>query len=370
MHDVDCVIVGAGVIGLATARCLARRGLEVVVIEKEGSVGTGTSSRNSEVIHAGIYYPQNSLMAELCVSGRASLYQFCEEHGVPFRRCGKLIVATNSEELNSLQLIRENANRNGVTDLCLLTDRQAINIEPQLKCVAALSSNSTGIIDSHAYMLALRADAERHGVAFALQSPFLACTASSNGFFLQVGGAHPTEISSRLLINSAGLDAVSVAHNITGLSNAFIPSLYFAKGNYFSCKVKVPFSRLVYPVPVKGGLGIHLTIDLGGRARFGPDVEWIRDISYDVDPARSEKFYPAIRRYWPGLPDNSLAPAYAGIRPKLSPPNGGVQDFLIQGPKQHGINGLVNLFGIESPGLTSSLAIAELISSMLLREED
>ncbi len=365
MDHIECVVVGAGVVGLAIARRLAQAGREVVVLEVAGDIGTGISSRNSEVIHAGIYYPADSLMARLCVSGKQALYEFCADHGVAHRRCGKLIVATSEQESEKLLAIKARAEANGVTDLEVLDASKAGALEPALACVGALLSPSTGIIDSHAYMLALRGDAENSGAAFAFHAPLLRAKAEAGGFIVEAGGEHPATMACRLLINAAGLQATAVARMIDGLPLEQIPPTYFAKGNYFSCARRAPFSHLIYPVPEPGGLGVHLTLDMAGQARFGPDVEWVDTLDYAVEPARAERFYPAIRRYWPDLPDGALIPSYSGIRPKIVPPAVAVQDFLIQDCRFHGLNGLINLFGIESPGLTSSLAIADHVMLLL-----
>ena len=359
MDHVECVVIGAGVIGLAIARRLAMAGREVVVIEAAEGIGTVTSSRNSEVIHAGIYYPSGSLMARMCVSGRQALYAYCRDHGIPHRNCGKLIVATTEAETGKLQAIKAHAEANGVDDLQPLGGDDARQLEPALNCCAALLSPSTGIIDSHALMLALRGDAEAAGAAFAFHAPLLQGKVHADRIELGVGGDAPLNLECRLLINAGGLAATTIARSIDGMPIERIPPAYLAKGNYFSCSARSPFSRLIYPVPEPGGLGVHLTLDLAGQARFGPDVEWIDSIDYTVDPARADRFYPAIRRYWPSLPDGVLMPSYAGIRPKIVPPAVAVQDFNIQGPRDHGVSGLVNLFGIESPGLTSCLAIAD-----------
>lgn len=364
MDKVDCVVIGAGVIGLAAARRLAQAGREVVVLEAAEGIGTITSSRNSEVIHAGIYYPAGSLMARMCVSGKQMLYEYCREHGVPHRNCGKLIVASTAKETEKLQSIRAHAEANGVLDMQTLSGEAAHALEPALNCDAALLSPSTGIIDSHAYMLALRGDAEDAGAAFAFHTPVLAAKAVHGGIELDAGGETPMNLACDLLINAAGLSAPAVARGIDGMPIDLIPHAYLAKGNYFSCSARAPFSHLIYPVPEPGGLGVHLTLDMAGQARFGPDVEWVDHIDYAVDPARSERFYPAIRRYWPTLPDGALMPSYSGIRPKIVPPAVASQDFLIQGPKDHGVAGLINLFGIESPGLTSSLAIADYVGEL------
>ncbi len=365
MDRVECVVVGAGVIGLAIARRLAQAGREVIVLESTGDIGNGTSSRNSEVIHAGIYYPSGSLMARLCVSGKHALYEYCESHGVPHKRCGKLIVATTPEEANKLEAIRQQAARNGVGDLVLLGGAQARAMEPALACDAALLSPSTGIIDSHAYMLALRGDAEDRGAACAFEAPLRRAEVASGGFVLDVGGEAAMTLQCGTLINAAGLEAVATARNISGMPHDLVPQAYLAKGNYFSCSARAPFAHLIYPVPEPGGLGVHLTLDMAGQARFGPDVEWVETLDYAVDPKRAERFYPAIRRYWPSLPDGALMPSYSGIRPKIVPPEVARQDFVIQGPRDHGVTGLINLFGIESPGLTASLAIADVVADLV-----
>ncbi len=359
MDRVECVVIGAGVIGLAVARRLAQAGREVIVLEAAEGIGTVTSSRNSEVIHAGIYYKAGSLMASMCVAGKKALYAYCADHGIPHRNCGKLIVATTPKETEKLQSIRAHAAANGVGDMQTLSGEAARTLEPALNCDAALLSPSTGIIDSHAYMLSLRGDAEAAGAAFAFHTPLLRAKAAAGKFELDAGGEAPMTLECRLLINAAGLDAPATAGRIEGMPSDLIPQAYLAKGNYFSCSARAPFSRLIYPVPEPGGLGVHLTLDMAGQARFGPDVEWVDHIDYAVDPARAERFYPAIRKYWPTLPDGALMPSYSGMRPKIVPPAIASQDFVIQGPRDHGVDGLINLFGIESPGLTSSLAIAD-----------
>jgi L-2-hydroxyglutarate oxidase LhgO len=359
MDQVECVIVGAGVVGLAIARRLAQAGREVVIVEAAEGIGTGTSSRNSEVIHAGIYYPAGSAMARMCVTGKQALYAYCADRGIPYRNCGKLIVATRPEEAEKLQSIKARAAANAVHDLQVLSADAARELEPALHCEAALLSPSTGIVDSHALMLSLQGEAEAAGAAFAFYAPLLQARVAASHLEIDVGGDAPMSLQCKWLINAAGLGATTVARQIDGMPIDRVPPAYLAKGNYFSCGVRSPFSRLIYPVPEPGGLGVHLTLDLAGQARFGPDVEWIDRIDYTVDPARAERFYPAIRRYWPGLPDGALIPAYAGIRPKIVPPAVATQDFTIQGPKDHGVAGLINLFGIESPGLTSCLAIAD-----------
>jgi L-2-hydroxyglutarate oxidase LhgO len=359
MDSVDCVVIGAGVVGLAVARALARQGREVVILEAEDAIGTHTSSRNSEVIHAGIYYPQGSLKARACVRGKHLLYEYCAAHGVAHRRSGKLIVAADERQNAELDAIRAKAHANGVTDVVAISRAQALALEPELACVAALHSPSTGIIDSHALMLAYLGDAEDAGAMLALRSPLERATVRDGAIALEVGGAEPMRIAARCVVNSAGLTAPSLARRFEGYPAALAPPERYAKGNYYSLTRRAPFSRLIYPVPEPGGLGVHVTLDLAGQARFGPDVEWVDRIAYDVDPRRAERFYAAIRRYWPGLPDGALAPGYAGIRPKTSGPGEPASDFVIQGPRAHGVPGLVHLFGIESPGLTASLALAE-----------
>jgi L-2-hydroxyglutarate oxidase LhgO len=364
MDRVECVVIGAGVVGLAVARRLAQAGREVVVLEAAEGIGTVTSSRNSEVIHAGIYYRAGSWMARMCVSGKHALYAYCADHGIPHRNCGKLIVATTPTETEKLQSIRAHAEANGVLDMQTLSGAAARALEPALNCDAALLSPSTGIIDSHAYMLALRGDAEESGAAFAFHTPLLRAKAVAEKIELDAGGDAPMTLECRLLVNAAGLDAPAIASRIEGMPREFVPQAYLAKGNYFSCSAKAPFSHLIYPVPEPGGLGVHLTLDMAGQARFGPDVEWVDHIDYAVDPSRAQRFYPAIRKYWPTLPDGALMPSYSGMRPKIVPPAVASQDFLIQGPRDHGVAGLINLFGIESPGLTSSLAIADYVGEL------
>jgi L-2-hydroxyglutarate oxidase LhgO len=360
---VDAVVIGAGVMGLAVGRALAMAGREVVILEAEDAIGKHTSSRNSEVIHAGIYYPQESLKARACVEGRQRLYSYCAERGVPHRRCGKLIVATDAAQLDQLEGIRQRAQANGVTDVVGVSSAQARAMEPELRCVAALHSPSTGIIDSHALMLAYLGDAERAGAMLALRSPLVRGMVRPGAIELHVAGAEP--ILAAQVVNSAGLRAPSLARRIEGYPPALAPPELYAKGNYYTLSQRPPFSRLVYPVPEPGGLGVHVTLDLGGQARFGPDVEWVERIDYTVDPRRAERFYAAIRCYWPALPDGALEPGYAGIRPKISAEGAPAADFLVQGPRAHGVAGLVNLFGIESPGLTASLPLADAVLAHL-----
>jgi L-2-hydroxyglutarate oxidase LhgO len=363
MERIDAVVVGAGAVGLAVARALALRGLETLVLEAEAGIGNGISSRNSEVIHAGLYDATSSLKARLCVAGREALYPYCEAHGVGHRRCGKLVVAATPAQVETLRSIEARATANGVSGLRWLSGDQARELEPALQGEAALLSTVTGIVDSHALMLAYQGDLERAGGAVVLRSPLDSATVSGEGFVLQVGGETPCEIEAGVLVNAAGLHAQSLARRIEGLAAEHIPKAWFAKGNYYALAGRSPFTRLIYPVPEPGGLGVHLTLDLAGQARFGPDVEWLPETSPDhidfaVDPARSASFYAAIRRYWPGLKDGSLLPAYSGVRPKLQGPGAAPGDFVLQGPQEHGVAGLMNLFGIESPGLTASLAIA------------
>ena len=359
------MVIGAGVVGLAIARAMAARGREVIVLEAGEAVGIGTSSRNSEVIHAGLYYPRGSLKAELCVRGRAMLYEYCDAHGVPYNRCGKLLVATARNQLPQLAAIQQKALENGVTDLMRISGAEATALEPQLQCVEAMLSPQTGIIDSHQFMLALQGDAERDAANVAFHTPVTQVDARDRCFIVETGGEAPLRFQADCVINSAGLFANDIARRIRGLDARHVPPLYFAKGNYFSVSGRTPFDRLIYPMPNEAGLGVHLTIDMGEQAKFGPDVEWIQKIDYSVDPHRASGFYAAIRAYWPGLPDDALQPAYAGIRPKLSGPGQPAADFVIQGRAAHGVAGLVNLFGIESPGLTASLAIAEKVAKML-----
>jgi L-2-hydroxyglutarate oxidase LhgO len=361
VDEVEAVVIGAGVIGLAAARALALAGREVIVLEKAYTIGFETSSRNSEVIHGGLYYPKGSLKATACVEGRQRLYKYCEEHGVPHAALGKLIVATSEDEIPGVEKIEAAAKANGVDNLEWLSVAEAQRMEPELHCVAALLSPSTGIIDSHALMLAYQGEAEANGAMVAFKTPLLGGRVLADGFELNVGGDEPATIRSRYLINAAGLHAPALARSIEGIPLDTIPPAYFCRGCYFTLAGRTPFKRLIYPVPVPGGLGVHITLDLAGQARFGPDVEWIDDVDYSVDPRRCESFYAAVRRYWPGLKDGALQPGYAGIRPKISGPNDPAADFSVQGPAEHGIRGLVNCYGIESPGLTASLPLADRI---------
>ncbi len=358
MDRVECVVAGAGVVGLAVARALALAGHEVLILESEDRIGTGISSRNSEVVHAGIYYRKDSLKASLCVSGNRMLYDFCAARGVAHERCGKLIVATEEDQLAVLHQVQTQASANGVY-LEWLDSSVATSMEPRLRCAAALYSPSTGIVDSHGLMRALLVDAEQNGTVLVLRSPLVRGSAHPEGIILDVGGQEPTSLLASRFFNCAGLGAQAVAASIEGIHAEAVPPLHLSKGCYFSFAGPAPFSRLVYPVPVNDWLGVHLTLDLAGQARFGPDAEWVDAIDYSVDPARAEGFYEAVRRYWPSLPDDSLQPAYAGIRPKIQGPDAPWRDFLIQGEAEHGVPGLINLFGIDSPGLTACLALAQ-----------
>ena len=364
VESVDCVVIGAGVVGLAVARALALQGREVVVLEAAHAIGTGTSSRNSEVIHAGIYYPTGSLKARLCVAGNALLYAYCAERGIDHRRCGKLIVATSAAQAERLNAIARQAAANGVQDLRLLSRPEALALEPQLACVAALLSPSTGIIDSHALMLSLQGDIEAAGGVLVLNCAV--AQAFIAGSAIDLVADDGTVLRATTVVNAAGLNAPALARQFSGLAPQHVLASHYAKGNYFSLAGRSPFSRLVYPVPEAAGLGVHATLDLGGQVKFGPDVQWVENPDdLAVDPARGAAFYAEVRKYWPGLANGALQPSYAGIRPKLHGPGEPATDFVIQGPADHGVAGLVNLFGIESPGLTASLAIGQHVVSAL-----
>lgn len=365
MESIDTIVIGAGVVGLAVARAAALQGRDVLILEAENAIGTMTSARNSGVIHAGIYYHPGGLKARLCVQGRDRLYAYAAERGIPHKRCGKLIVATDDAQIPKLQEWKNIAEQNGVMGLRLMAADEARQIEPEVFCVAAMHSPDTGIIDVHSYLLALLGDAEAAGATLALQSPVTQAAITKDGFVLQVGGASPMEISCRTLINSAGLGAQDFARHMQGLDAATIPPQVLAKGNYFSLMGKPPFKMLIYPLPVLGSSGLHATCDLAGRIRFGPDVEWIDHIDYTVDPAREPAFEESIRHYWPGLPKNVLQPDYCGIRPKIARASPHDTDFIIQDEPIHKIPNLINLYGIESPGLTSSLALADEVMARL-----
>lgn len=364
MDRLDAVVIGAGVVGLACARALALQGREVVILEAATAFGTETSARNSEIIHAGIYYPKGSAKARHCARGKAMLYDFCATHGVAHRNCGKIIVASDAAQHADLDRIAAAARGAGVEDLQRIGAAEARALEPEVSCTDAILSPSTGLVDSHGLMLALLGDAEQAGAMLALSSPVEGGAVTDDGIVLHVGGADPVTVCAATVVNAAGLWAQPVAQSITGIPAPSIPPRHFARGVYFTLTGKQPFSRPVYPVPEPGGLGCHYTVDLAGRGKFGPDVEWVDAIDYTVDPARGIRFYDAIRRYWPGLPEGALQPAYAGIRPKTDGPGGAATDFLIQGRAAHGVPGWVALYGIESPGLTSSLSIAEEVAEL------
>jgi L-2-hydroxyglutarate oxidase LhgO len=374
MEQVDCVVVGAGVVGLAVAREMALQGRETILLERESAFGTVSSARNSEVIHAGIYYPKDSLKAKLCVEGNRLLYEYCRTHQVATQPYGKLIVAADETQMDDLQALLYKAQSNGVPRIKMISGAEATALEPNLQCVAAILSSSTGIVDSHGYMLSLLGGFEDAGGMIAYQSPLISarCIGSNaeGGYELDIGGSDAIKIQTKMLINCAGISAPAIAQKIDGLKQEQIPKAYFAKGNYFSLSGKSPFSRLIYPIPEPGGLGVHLTLDMGGQAKFGPDVEWLdidieERIDYTVNPKRAEGFYAAIRRYWPGLQDSSLQPDYSGVRAKIVPPNTPAGDFLFDGYGNHGLHGLHNLYGFESPGLTASLAIAKHLQGLI-----
>jgi len=368
LEHVQSIVVGAGVVGLAVARSLAMAGHEVLVLEAESAIGTGVSSRNSCVIHAGIYYPRDSVKARVCVAGKHALYDFCASHGVSYRRTGKLIVATEASQIPALDALRARAADNGVPDLVRLSRDEARELEPEVECVAALYSPSTGIVDAHELMLALLGDAEAHGAMLALATPVIGGEVGGGRIVVQAGEGEDFRVGCELLVNSAALGAQALASSLHGLDPATIPPLHYAKGNYYSLTGRTPFSHLVYPMPDGAWLGTHATLDLAGRCRFGPDLHWVDRLDYDVDDQALDGFYSSIRRWWPGLPDGALAPDYTGIRPKIYGRGEPAADFLIQGPAQHAVPGLVNLYGIESPGLTSALAIAEEVRALLVPE--
>lgn len=369
MDQVDVLVIGAGAVGLAVARELAQRGRETIVAESQGAIGQGVSSRNSEVIHAGLYYTTGSLKARLCVRGRDLMYALCESHGVGHARLGKLVVATDDAQLPALEALARTAAANGVA-VQWLDGPQARALEPQLNCTAALLSPHTGIVDSHGFMLALQGDLERAGGMVALGSAVTGAVLGRDGAPHVVQLADGTVLAARVLVNSAALQACALARRFEGLGARYVPTEHYAKGSYYTLAGKAPFSRLVYPAPADAWLGVHLTLDLGGQARFGPDLQWLAEqdptqIDYTVDPRRADGFYAEVRRYWPGLPDGALQPSYSGVRPKIHGPGEKAPDFRIDGPAVHGVPGLVNLFGIESPGLTSSMAVAEHVADLL-----
>jgi L-2-hydroxyglutarate oxidase LhgO len=366
---VQVLVVGAGIVGLACARAVALSGHDVIVVDAADGIGTGVSSRNSEVVHAGMYYPTGSLRAFHCVRGRRMLYGFCASHGVPFRKCGKLIVAVEDKERGKIEGIFRQGETNGVEGLTLIDAAAARALEPNLTCVAAIHSSETGIVDSHAMMLALQGDMEERGGMIAFETPVTRIervgSLSNGSWRVHFGGQEPGAFEVDAVVNSAGLGAQALGRATDAYPADRVPRLVYAKGNYFTYMGKPAFTRLIYPAPVDGGLGTHVTLDLSGRMKFGPDVEWVDAESYDVDPRRGDSFYAAVRRYWPGLPDGSLVADYAGIRPKLTGPGEPAADFILDGPASHGLPGLVMLFGIESPGLTSSLSIGEAVAEML-----
>ena len=364
VDEVECAVIGGGVIGLAVARALALAGRETIILEREDRIGSGISSRNSEVIHAGLYYPANSLKARFCVEGRERLYAHCEAYGVDHRRCGKLIVAAHDGQIPELEAIAAAASGNGVKDIQMLSAAEAIAMEPHLRCAAALFSPSTGIVDSHGLMLSYLGDAEANGAVIAFGTKVAALEPHADGVSIYINGEREAALKARLVVNAAGLDAPGLTQATRNLHPDFVRQGYYAKGSYFSLAMRAPFSRLIYPAPEPGGLGVHLTLDLAGQAKFGPDVEWVDAPDYEVDPQRSQKFYAAVRAYWPDLPDGALFPAYAGVRPKLAGAGAPASDFIIEGPAQHGAPGIINLLGIESPGLTSSLALADHVAAM------
>ncbi len=364
-EQVDCAVIGAGVVGLAIARELALAGREVIVLEAADAIGTHTSSRNSEVIHAGLYYPKGSLKARFCVSGKTMLYDYCARHGVPHSNVGKIVVAVAEDEIATLKSYVAKAEGNGVGDLRWLSREELRKLEPDVECVAGFLSPSTGIVDSHSLMLAYQGDAENSGAVVVFRSPVESGTIGSGGIVLNVGGDEAMTIACRSVVNSAGLFAQNIARSIAGVPAQSIPPQYFAKAHYFTLSGKPPFRRLVYPVASNAHLGVHVTVDMAGQIRFGPDVSWVDSVDYSFDHGREPLFYEAIRKYYPGLKAGQLQPGYTGIRPKVSGPKEPAADFIIRGPKDHGVGGLVNLFGIESPGLTASLAIAAHVRALL-----
>ena len=362
---VECVVIGAGVIGLAVARRLARAGVEVIVLERAEMIGTETSSRNSEIVHTGIYYPTGSLKARTCVAGKHALYDYCAAHGIAHRRCGKIIVATDESQVDELAALKERAAANGVGDLSWLTPDEVARMEPEVHCVAALHSPSTGIVDSHGLMLSFQGEAEERGTMIAYHAPVTGGRVEDDGIVVEVGGEAPMALKADRLINAAGIWAPMVARTVEGLDPGTVPRDYLCKGNYYTLVGQIA----VHPAGLSGARESRTRRPRhrrsGGQVRFGPDVEWVESIDYDVDPGRADAFYAAIRRYWPGLPDGAIQAGYSGIRPKLQAPGEPAADFMVQGPSVHGIDGLVNLYGIESPGLTSSLALADLVAEML-----
>lgn len=365
MFKTEAVVVGAGIVGISIARALAARGIEVLVLEADDRIGQGTSSRNSEVIHAGLYYEPGSLKARFCVEGRRALYQYCAERGIAHRRCGKLVVATSGDDDAALARLFARANENGVEDIELVGTARLKELEPEVAGTSALLSGTTGIVDGHALMLSFQGDAENAGAGVQCRTPLLGGGLGADAITLRVGGDEPAELRTQYLVNAAGLGAWDVSKTLRGLNPATIPPRHLSKGNYFAMSGRAPFSHLIYPAPVAGGLGIHLTFDLGGQVRFGPDVEWVDRLDYHVAPSRADAIYEAIRRYWPGLPDGALVPAYAGIRPRIKGPGETAGDFVIQGPDATGHRSYIALYGIDSPGLTSALAIGDYVADLI-----
>jgi L-2-hydroxyglutarate oxidase LhgO len=365
MEKIDCAVIGAGVVGLAIARALALAGREVVILEAERSIGNHTSSRNSEVIHAGIYYPTGSLRARMCLAGKHALYRYCKSHGIAHRCITKVIVATAEDEIPTLHKYKQQAELNGVDDLRWLSREEVNRLEPNVIAVAGVLSPSTGIIDSHGLMLAYQGDAEYHGATVAFDSPVIGGTVAQEGAILEIGGRDAIKLHARIVVNAAGLRAPSVARSITGTPVETIAPEHYCKGHYYVLSGASPFGRLIYPVGSGLWHGVHVTLDLGGQVKFGPDLQWIDTVDYSFDESRAGSFYRAIRHYYPALADGSLQPGYTGIRPKVTAQGEAAADFLIRGPETHGVPGLVNLFGIESPGLTSSMAIAEHVKQLL-----
>lgn len=357
--DVETIVIGAGVVGLAVARRLAALGQDVLLIEEASTIGTHTSSRNSEVIHAGLYYTPGSLKAQLCVSGRKALYAYCRQRDIPAKDIGKLVVAVSQDEVAALESLLERARTNGVDDVRLLEKAEVRRLEPDVECFAALYSPSSGIVDSHALMLALQGDAEAHGAQCVMRTRVTGVARLGCGFEVHTSGSENMDLECRIVVNCAGLGAQEIARNTEGYPADRIPPRFLAKGNYFSVSGKCPFSHLIYPLPVRGGLGVHVTLDLSGRMRLGPDLHWTDKIDYTPDTSLMDDFYAAVAPFWPRIMDRELSCTYSGIRPKLRGPGSKDADFLVEGPSDHGIDGLVNFFGIESPGLTSSLALAD-----------
>ncbi len=364
MEQVDCIVIGAGVVGLAVARAMARKGREVIILEKADAFGTETSSRNSEVIHAGVFYVHGSLKERLCIEGRDKMYAFCDAYGVAYKRTTKLIYAAQESEIEGLRALQKHARDSGV-HLTWMSSSDARRLEPELHCAAALHSPLSGIVDSHALMLAFLGDAEAHGASIAYNSPVVGGAAGDAGVEIETGGPDAMRLQARTVINCAGLGAQRVGRAVNGVRPESVPPQHLAKGSYFYLSGKPPFSRLIYPLPGRASLGLHYTRDLAGQGRFGPDLEWVEAVDYHVQEQRERLFYEEIRRYWPGLPDGALRPGYSGVRPKIQGPGEPAKDFVIQMPQETGVNGFVALYGIESPGLTSCLAIADWVAERI-----